>query len=116
MRKETKTKMPLGEFIEKMKAGWGFYRPYQVIRAGQRLAQLFTTDEILNKEVNVTFISASYGKEHYYDWKVEGVGLPTGKTEILSPGTPDILFGSSIDRLLTLIHLDEHSFSVYFTN
>lgn len=116
MRKETKTKMPLGEFIEKMKAGWGFYRPYQVIRAGQRLAQIFKEQEVLNKEVNVTFISASYGKEHYYDWKVEGVGLPTGETEILFPGTPDILFGSSIDRLPTLIHLDGHSFSVYFTN
>ena len=115
MKKETKT-MLLREFIEKMKAGWGFYRPYQVIRAGQRLAQIFKEQEVLNKEVNVTFISASHGKEHYYDWKVEGVGLPTGETEILSPGTPDILFGSSIDRLPTLIHLDEYSFSVYFTN
>ena len=115
MRKETKT-MLLSEFIEKMKAGWGFYSSYRVRRAGQRLAQLFTDQEVLNKEVNVTFISASHGPEHIYDWIVEGVGLPTGETEILSPGTPDILFGSSSDRLPTLIYLDANSFSVYYTN
>lgn len=113
MKKEKKT-MLLSEFIEKMNEGWGFYSSYQVRRAGKRLEQLFKDKEVLNKEVDVTFVSHYNGLEHIYDWEVEGVGLPTGKTEILSPGTPDILFGCS--RLPSIIHLDEKSFSVYFTN
>jgi len=115
MKKETKT-MVLSEFIEKMKKGWGFYRPYQVKRAGKRLEEIFSGSEALTKRVDVTYTSAPYGSEHYYNWTVKGVGLPTGKTEILKPGTPDVIFGSTIDGLPALIHQDVNSFSVHFDN
>jgi hypothetical protein len=108
-----KIKMSLGDYIARMKAGWGFHRPYRVMRIGEALARLFP-EETREKEVQVEFKKGSYGygpNFHYtYSWYVEGISLP--KEGVLSPSESDLMFGYSSRSLPYFTNLGEDSFRV----
>jgi len=73
--------MSLEEFINEMKTGYGFRRPYRVKRIGDALDAMLPKDKNFRATlVEVKYIADSYGYGpdfHYsYTWKVRGVKLP----------------------------------------
>jgi len=78
--KRTVEKMTLGQFIDKMKRGWGFWNPFYVTWNGETLERFFINSSDLDKVVEVEFISDSVGYApnfHYrYTWNVKGTNLP----------------------------------------
>ena len=89
-------KMTLGEFIDRMKAGWGFAMPGRVQRIGAALDTVVPPED-RNVEVEVEYVHASggHGPEGYssYTWKVKGYTLPREGT--LAPSLVDRIFGYS---------------------
>jgi len=76
IKKKYTKKMTLGKFIEEMIHGWGFYNPYHVSNLGHILEGAFRNhDELLSKEVEVTYLSGNYGWgtdfKYWYDWVVQ---------------------------------------------
>jgi len=96
--KVTVSKMTLGEFIERMKDGWGFWRKSRVRRIGQALDNMIP-HHLREKEVEVEYIRDSYGwgsDFHYsYMWRVEGVNFKGVMEGRLKPSTSDLVFGYS---------------------
>lgn len=115
MNEITDTAMTLGEFIAKMKAGWGFWRRCRAQRIGTAL-DLAIPNGMREMSVKVTFQKGSYGSGpdfHYtYEWRVEGVDVPVqpGKLE---PSTADGLFGYTAGMLPEL-HARANGFVVRY--
>ena len=88
-------KMTLREFIKKIRTGWGFAKPYEVIRIGEALDATIPQD-ILDKEVEVKYEkwTDGYGPDfHYhYRWYVNGVRLQLENGQ-LAPTEVDLMFG-----------------------
>jgi hypothetical protein len=94
--------MTLGEFIAKMKAGWGFWRGSRVQRIGAAL-DLAVPTGIRQLPVKVTFLKGNYGRGpnfHYtYEWRVDGVEVTDLQPGKLKPSTADRLFGYTAGML-----------------
>lgn len=78
-------KMTLGEFIKRMKNGWGFARPFHVVQIAETLEEIIPQEDYL-KEVQVKFIYRTTGSgpthRYHYRWEVRGYKLPV---EIFGP-------------------------------
>jgi len=89
-------KMKLGEFIARMKQGWGFWRGSRVQRIGAALDAAVPAD-MRDKPVTVEFVKGNYGSGpnfHYtYEWRVDGIEVPGLEPGKLEPSSADRLFG-----------------------
>lgn len=87
-------KITLGDFIEKMKSGWGFARPGNVMAIGRALDKLIPKED-RNQEVEVNFQTwtSGYGAgfHYHYRWYVAGYQIPENVSVKTSA---DALFGS----------------------
>jgi hypothetical protein len=109
-------RMTLRDFIEQMKAGWGFWRPHRVSQIGLALEALAQRLELdLDTPVEVEFKRGSYGwgpSFHYtYRWYVKGVSLPREREGRLPPGVPEVMFGYRLEEL-PFLQVDEEGFTV----
>jgi len=106
-------KMTLAEFIRRMQEGWGFARPWRVMRIGDALDAVIPQD-LRSREVEVEYHSGSsgYGPDfhYYYSWDVRGVRLPA-ESGRLNPSKNDLVFGYSAKNLPYLF-VKEDGFSV----
>lgn len=105
MNETVNVAMTLGEFIAKMKDGWGFWRGSRVQRIGNALDVVVPT-AMHDVPVKVTFIKGNYGSGpnfHYtYQWRVDGVEVPTLQPGKLEPSQADRLFGYTAGMLPNL--------------
>ena len=101
-------KMKLEAFIERMKAGWGFWRPHRVQRIGHALDKIIPP-HLRDEEVEVSFhqSSSGCGPSHVYSyrWEVRGVKLPIEGR--LAPSESDVVFGFSRGMLPILRNTED---------
>jgi hypothetical protein len=94
--------MTLGAFIAKMKDGWGFWRGSRVQRIGAALDQAVPA-AMRDHPIKVSFIKGNYGSGpnfHYtYEWRVDGIEVPTLTPGKLEPSAADRLFGYTAGML-----------------
>lgn len=94
-------RMTLGQFIEEMKKGWGFVRPWRVMAIGQALDRV-VPEELRSIRVLVKYCRGSYGWgpdfRYTYRWAVKGVQLPAVGGR-LSPSITDCVFGYRVENL-----------------
>jgi hypothetical protein len=95
-------RMTLGEYIERMKAGWGFWRGSRVQRIGIAL-DCAIPPQMREIAVDVSFLKGNYGSGpnfHYtYEWRVDGIPVPGLEPGKLEPSAADRLFGYTAGML-----------------
>ncbi len=101
-------KMTLGEFIERMKSGWGFARPGRVRAIGmglERMAHLAGLDLDLTVEVEFKRSSSGWGTDHRYSyrWRVRGVTIPHQFDRMAIASPEDTVFGNLSLASLTVL-------------
>ena len=105
MNATTDIPMTLGEFITRMKAGWGFWRGGRVERIGTAL-DLAVPAGMRDIPVKVSFSKGNYGSGpnfHYtYEWRVDGIEVPDLQPGKLEPSAADRLFGYTSGMLPNL--------------
>ena len=84
--------MTLHEFIQKMKAGWGFARPGVVTYIGEALEKLGLPDVPITVEFSQ--VSSGQGPAHLYiyRWHVTGVTLPADYEDRLPKGAAELFY------------------------
>jgi hypothetical protein len=101
--------MALQAFIEKMKAGWGFQRPYRVCQIGHALEEIFRgRTEDLQRIVDVDYQKSTSGYRPnvyvHYTWTVKGATLPfEGQVR---PGAHEAVFGYTRRELPEFRNID----------
>ena len=89
MRKWEK-EMKLKDFVEFMKGGAGWARPWVVLPIGKALAEIFQGYPNLEKEVIVRYESDyDQGKGYLFYWSVEGI--PFQEVEQFCPEAREII-------------------------
>jgi len=110
MKRVHESMMTLGEFIQQMKEGWGFWRPYRVQRIGNALDEIIPGG-LRGKIVDVRHEAGSYGYGcncyYWYLWRVNGVKLEGVSEGRLGPDEVDYVFGFHKGNLPYLVLTDE---------